>query len=76
MMSSPIGPWAQTPEDIFCFFQLMDTRQKFTSLEHFIGHVAFVVGKLWPKNTILTISQIVTKLCVTYFNTLIRLYWR
>ena len=76
MMSSPIGPRAQTPEAIFCFFQLKDTRQKFASLEHFIGHVAFVVGKLWPKNTILTKIQIVTKLCVTCFNTLIRLYWR
>jgi len=53
MMSSPIGPWAQTPEVIFCFYQLKDTRQKFASLEHFIGYVAFVVGKLCSKNTIL-----------------------
>jgi len=75
-MSSPIGPWAQTPEVIFCFYQLKDTRQKFASLEHFIGYVAFVVGKLCSKNTILTKIQIVTKLRVTYFNTLIRLYWR
>jgi len=59
-----IGPWVQTPEATFCFFHLKDTRQKSASLEHFIGHVTFVIGKLWSKKTIVTKIQIITKLCV------------
>jgi len=48
MMSS--GPGAQPQGAIFCFFLVIYTKQKSPSLEPLIGFIAFVVGKLWPKN--------------------------
>jgi len=44
------GPEKKSSSDNFLVFPFKINLAKFRVVEHLIGYVALVVGKLWPKN--------------------------